>query len=73
LEGLFPTLPPQQSLPAKILRTCDFNSDGRCDIVDLSILLFYENQPMPQAARYDLNDDGVIDILDISIFFYYWN
>jgi hypothetical protein len=70
--GLFPPPPPQQELPAKILRLCDLSGDNRCDIVDLSILLFWSEQPMPQAARFDLNGDGVIDIADISILFYYW-
>jgi|GEM_PF-4375863 hypothetical protein len=70
---LFPPPPPQQSLPAKILRTCDFSGDNRCNLIDLSILLFYAEQPMPQAARYDLNNDGVIDIVDISILLYYWS
>ena len=70
---IFPPPPPQQSLPAKILRICDFNGDNACGIVDLSILLYYMGQPMPQAARYDLNNDGVIDVADISILFYYWS
>jgi hypothetical protein len=70
---LFPPPPPQQSLPAEILRTCDFNGDNRCNLIDLSILLYFAQQPMPQAARYDLNDDGVIDIIDFSILLYYWS
>jgi hypothetical protein len=70
--GIFPPPPPQQELPSKILRICDFSGDNRCNIVDLSILLYWAEQPMPQAARYDLNNDGVIDVVDISVLFYYW-
>lgn len=57
----------------KITRpTCDFNNDGLCNIVDLSILLFWYGKTGPQIARYDLNSDKVIDLKDISILFYHW-
>jgi len=56
----------------KILKIADFNSDGRINIIDFSILLFYMDKPMSIASRYDLNNDAKIDIVDVSILFYYW-
>lgn len=53
----------------------DFNGDGRVDIVDLSIMLYYfgENtKTNPAATKFDLNGDGKVDIIDISILLYYW-
>lgn len=55
---------------SKAVSVCDFNDDGACDIVDLSILLYYLTQPL--VERYDLNNDGRIGLIDISILFYYW-
>ncbi len=48
----------------------DLNEDGRVDIVDLSIFLYYSNKPY--LARYDFNQDGKIDLVDISILLFYW-
>lgn len=52
---------------------CDFNNDGKCDIVDLSIILFYYGKTGREITPYDLNKDGKIDLIDISILFYYWS
>lgn len=52
---------------------CDFNDSGSCDIIDLSIMLYYMSKPYTlESERYDFNSDGTIDIVDISILFYYW-
>ncbi len=58
---------------AAILRIADFNGDGRVDILDLSILLYYIDQGDNAYSRFDLNQDGVLDFKDVSILFYYWN
>src|SRR3989344_7253521 len=51
----------------------DFNSDGKVDISDLSILLYYFGRPYSGAMeRFDLSRDRKIDIFDISILLYYW-
>lgn len=50
----------------------DFNKDGKVDLVDFSILLYWFNQPTPPAAV-DLNKDGVVNIVDFSIIMYYWS
>ena len=50
----------------------DFNCDGRVDLVDLSIFLYYYGRSDAGAARYDLNRDGTVDFPDISIMMYHW-
>ena len=61
--------------PEEILRAlvkCDLNSDTRCNIIDLSIMLFYYDRTGAAISRYDLNGNGRIDFPDISIIMYYW-
>ncbi|KKU94173.1 MAG: hypothetical protein UY26_C0003G0324 [Candidatus Jorgensenbacteria bacterium GW2011_GWA1_48_13] len=59
-------------LPPIVAEGCDFSGDGRCDIIDFSILLYYLDQTGPTIAPYDLNNDGKLDIVDISILLFYW-
>jgi len=51
---------------------CDLNSDGRCNIFDLSIFLYWMDKSYNLASNFDLNKDGHLDIADISLIFYYW-
>jgi len=51
---------------------CDFNSDGRCNIFDLSIFLYWMDKPRDLASRFDPNQDGRLDVVDISLIFFYW-
>ena len=55
-----------------ILKVADFNRDGKVDVTDLSILLYYFEKTGDKIKNYDLNDDGRIDIVDVSIMLYYW-
>lgn len=50
----------------------DLNCDGRVDLVDFSILLYYWNQQNPELQAADINGDGVVGIVDFSIMLYYW-
>jgi len=59
--------------PPKFLKTADFNRDGKVNIIDLSIMLFYSDKSWPITDPYDLNDDAKLDLIDISIFLYYWS
>ncbi|HCR52136.1 TPA: hypothetical protein DIV48_00625 [Candidatus Kaiserbacteria bacterium] len=49
----------------------DFNNDCLVDIIDLSILIFWIDQPAPPIGL-DLHKDGIIDIADFSVLTYYW-
>jgi hypothetical protein len=57
---------------SKIKKTCDFNNDKKCDLVDLSIILYYYGKTGPQISQYDLNKNNKVDFSDVSILFYYW-
>lgn len=65
--------PTPEPKPTSALKpTSDFNKDGKVNIIDLSILLFWFGKTSPEIASYDLNKDSKIDIVDVSILFYHW-
>lgn len=47
----------------------DLNGDGKVNLADFSILLYYWGTSTPLA---DLNGDGKVDLQDLSILLYYW-
>jgi len=53
-------------------RGADLNFDGKVDIFDLSILLYFWNQSNPWNICADINKDGNVDIVDFSIMMYEW-
>lgn len=56
--------------PSVVLRG-DFNKDGRVNLVDFSILIFWYEQPnSPEAV--DMSGDGRVTIEDVSILLFYW-
>ena len=63
---------PKKVPPLRIIALCDFNDDGSCNIIDLSILLYYYHRSGPEIRRYDLSQNGQVDVFDISILLYYW-
>lgn len=50
----------------------DLNFDGRVDIIDFSILLYFWGQTNPANSCADINFDGIVDIFDFSIMMYWW-
>jgi hypothetical protein len=50
----------------------DINKDGKVDLIDFSILLFYWGKSNPVQARADINHDSVVNIIDFSVMLYYW-
>jgi len=67
-----PYNPPVSSYCDAQAKIGDFNCDGRVNIIDLSIFLYYYARSDSGAARYDLNRDGTVDFPDISIMMYHW-
>lgn len=49
----------------------DHNQDGRVDIIDFSILLYWYERKNP-PTRIDCNKDKIINIYDISILMFNW-
>ena len=53
-------------------KTADLNCDGRVNLTDFSILLFFWQQRNPANARADINADGQVTIVDFSIMLFQW-
>lgn len=47
----------------------DLNQDGKVNIIDFSIMLYWWNRSDPCA---DQNGDGIVNLIDFSILLYYW-
>jgi len=50
----------------------DYNRDGRVNIIDVSIMLYWFKKSVPAGFFLDLNGDGKVDIADFSVLAYYW-
>jgi len=56
-----------------LLEQPDLNCDGRVNIIDVSILMFYFKRPLVPGREFvDLNGDGKVDIIEFSIIAYFW-
>ena len=55
------------------LKTADLNKDGKVNIIDFSILLFWWNTKQAKGLGIaDINDDGKVNIVDFSIMLFQW-
>lgn len=50
----------------------DLNFDGRVNLVDFSILLYYWQQALAEPVKADINRSGSVDFIDFSIMMYDW-
>jgi len=57
---------------ARVCKGADLNFDGKVNIVDFSILLYFWNQTNPSNRCADINFDGKVIIIDFSIMMYWW-
>lgn len=55
-----------------VCKGADLNFDGRVNIVDFSILLYFWGQTKPANRCADINFDGIVNIFDFSIMMYWW-
>lgn len=51
----------------------DINCDGKVNLTDFSIMLFYWQQRNPKNARADINRDGIVNLTDFSILLFNWS
>lgn len=58
-----------EGAPGVICWHADLNGDGRVNLVDFSILLYWWGRANDCA---DQNNNGVVDLADFSIMMYYW-
>ena len=55
------------------LKTADENKDGKVNIVDFSIMLFWWNTKQAKGLGIaDINGDGKVNIVDFSIMLFQW-
>lgn len=58
----------------KQLKTADSNKDGRVNIIDFSILLYWWNAKSAKGLDIaDINRDGKVNIVDFSIMLFQWS
>ena len=58
---------------ARECRGPDINLNGKVDIYDFSILMFWWHAKKIIHPCVDINKDGKVDLIDFSIMMYYWN
>jgi hypothetical protein len=58
-------------LPSKC-QGADLNFDGKVNIVDFSILMYFWHSTSPENICSDINQDGIVNIVDFSIMMYQW-
>ena len=57
---------------ALVCEGADLNFDGKVNLIDFSILLYFWGQTNPSNRCADINFDGIVDLVDFSIMMYYW-
>jgi len=57
---------------ALVCKGADLNFDGKVNIIDFSILLYFWKQTKPANICVDINRDGIVNIIDFSIMMYWW-
>ena len=50
----------------------DINTDGKVNITDFSVLMFFWNKTKPNNICADVNGDSKVDLKDFSIMLYWW-
>src|SRR3989344_390915 len=72
-DTLFSKLPAlRPAAPAACNKNGDINNDGRVNIIDFSIMLFFWNQRSPKNPCADINGDGIVNLFDFSIMLFWW-
>ncbi len=60
------------SVPIETLGRSDLNNDGRVNITDFSMLLYFWQKTPPQGSKADILKDGIVNSTDLSIMLYDW-
>ncbi|HEY0979852.1 MAG TPA: fibronectin type III domain-containing protein [Candidatus Paceibacterota bacterium] len=60
------------SVPIETLGRSDLNNDGRVNITDFSMLLYYWQGTPPPGSKVDIIKDGIVNSTDLSIMLYDW-
>ena len=65
----FPSVSP---VPGPQCRGADLNLDGKVNLVDFSIMLYWWQSRNAQHPCVDINKDGIVNLIDFSIMMYQW-
>lgn len=55
-----------------VCKGADLNFDGKINLIDFSILLYFWGQSSPSNRCVDINFDNIVDLVDFSIMMYWW-
>jgi len=55
-----------------VCRGADLNFDGKVNLVDFSIMMYWWKSRNPSNPCVDINHDGIVDLIDFSILMYWW-
>ncbi|MDO8558764.1 MAG: hypothetical protein Q7R84_00320, partial [bacterium] len=66
-----PVQPKKPLSPPSVCQGADLNFDGKVNLIDFSILLFWWGISKENTCA-DIQGDGYVDIVDFSIMMYYW-
>ena len=55
-----------------VCKGADLNFDGKINLIDFSILLYFWGQSSPSNRCVDINFDNMVDLVDFSIMMYWW-
>jgi len=57
---------------ALVCQGADLNFDGKINLIDFSILLYFWGQSEPSNRCADINFDNIVNLIDFSIMMYWW-
>lgn len=56
----------------KCFHGADINNDGKINLVDFSIMIYWWGRTLPENSIVDLNCDGLLNLADFSILAFHW-
>jgi hypothetical protein len=62
----------QATIPTDATKRSDLNNDGKVNIIDFSMLLYYWQRTPPSTSKADIIKDGIVNVSDLSIMLYDW-
>ena len=72
LFRIFPKGVPLPTPTGPVCHGADLNNDGKVNLVDFSILLFWWQSRNPLNPCADINKDGIVNLVDFSIMMFQW-
>ena len=71
-RGVFPSGVPAPSVSPRACRGADLNYDGKVNLTDFSVMLFWWQSRDPLHPCVDINKDGIVNLRDFGMMMYQW-